>query len=106
MDASRGRRGHRPTQGRRRGRRADVIQDPLIIINPLHALIDIHQVGVDAPPTQDPPIIDPPAQDPPVGDSLPRTPRLFQRAGGLHLETPKTIISKRLLVAGDGFFGG
>ncbi|KAK8661259.1 hypothetical protein V6N13_052154 [Hibiscus sabdariffa] len=50
MDASRGRRGHRLAQGRRRGRRDD-------------------QVGVDAPPTQDPPIVDPPTQYPPVGDS-------------------------------------
>ncbi|KAK8661516.1 hypothetical protein V6N13_091115 [Hibiscus sabdariffa] len=80
MDAPRQRRGHRPTRGRRRGRRADVIQDAPSIPDTPPAPVGFQQVGGDAPhiqyplivdpPVQVPPIADPPAQEPPVGDPL------------------------------------
>ncbi|KAK8636617.1 hypothetical protein V6N13_124359 [Hibiscus sabdariffa] len=95
MDTPRGRRGRRPARGRGRGRRrrADVILDTPVVTDPPPAPIGFQQVGGDAPPVQDPPVVDPPAQDPP-------------RAGGSHLEAPRTTISERLLAVGASFFDG
>ncbi|KAK8713196.1 hypothetical protein V6N13_148418 [Hibiscus sabdariffa] len=77
-DAPRGCRGRCPARGRGHGRRADVIQDALGILDPPPAPIGFQQVRGDVPPIQDPPVVDPlvqdphvgdpPAQDPPVGD--------------------------------------
>ncbi|KAK8612993.1 hypothetical protein V6N13_104316 [Hibiscus sabdariffa] len=69
MDPPRGRRGRRPDHGRGHERRADVIQDTLVITNPPSAPIGFQQVGGDAPLVQDPPVIDPPAHDPPIVDT-------------------------------------
>ncbi|KAK8672089.1 hypothetical protein V6N13_110464 [Hibiscus sabdariffa] len=84
------------------------------------AATPFQQVGGDAPPAKDPHVVDPPNQDPPVEDPLAQDPsirdplihvdefpdeidevmagrvvwRLLQRAVGLHLEAPRTMISK------------
>ncbi|KAK8713325.1 hypothetical protein V6N13_148546 [Hibiscus sabdariffa] len=134
VDAPKGRRGRRPARGRGRGRgrRADVIQDAPGFPDPPPAPTIFQQVGGDAPPAQDPPIADPPVKDPPVVDPPAQDPpvrgppihvvenpdeidevmvgrvvwRFLQRAGGPHLEAPKTTISERLLAAGASFFDG
>ncbi|KAK8644601.1 hypothetical protein V6N13_123903 [Hibiscus sabdariffa] len=132
MDARRGCRGRRPAKGRGRGRRADVIQDAPGFPDPPPAPISFQQVGGDASPVQDPPAVDPPVQDPPIGDPPAQDPpvgdppihivedpdeidevmagrvvwRFLQRAGGTHLEAPKTTISERLLAASASFFYG
>ncbi|KAK8540582.1 hypothetical protein V6N13_027101 [Hibiscus sabdariffa] len=134
MDAPRGCRGRRPARGRGRGRgrRADVIQDAPGFADPPSAPIGFQQVGGDAPPAQDPPIVDPHVQDPPVGDPPAQDPsvgdplihvvedldeidevmagrvvwRFLQRVGGPHLEASKTMIFERLLAVGASFFDG
>ncbi|KAK8669830.1 hypothetical protein V6N13_104599 [Hibiscus sabdariffa] len=95
MYAPRGRRGRCVAQGR--GRRAGLVQDPLVIIDPPLAHIGIQQVGGNVPPTQDPHVVDPPAQDPPVGASPGPSGRIvwrmLLRIGGSPLETLNTTIS-------------
>ncbi|KAL4273383.1 hypothetical protein GQ457_13G012260 [Hibiscus cannabinus] len=109
MDAPRGRRGRRPARGRGRGRgrRGDVIQDPLRFPDPPPASIDFQQVGAQYPPVGDPPIHvveDPDEIDEAMVGRV--VWRFLQRAGGPHLEAPKTTISERLLATGASFFDG
>ncbi|KAK8681048.1 hypothetical protein V6N13_053455 [Hibiscus sabdariffa] len=68
MDTPRGHRGRHPARGRGRGRRADVVQGTPLVTDTPPAPIGFQQVGGDAPPAQDPPVVDPLAQDPPVED--------------------------------------
>ncbi|KAK8695053.1 hypothetical protein V6N13_072595 [Hibiscus sabdariffa] len=67
-----------------------------MLVKGVEVVVPLEQVGDDAPPAQDPPVVDPPVQDPPVGDPPTQDPPVGDLP--IHvIEDPDEVMAGRVI---------